>query len=333
MAEIISLKERKKIVLSFTGDFYTENPIHVKINAKGRLVVNLESPLTDNTISPALDKVNLRMREDSFFSTFSLPPVAVCLANNHIFDFGDAGLEDTLRHLNKAGVSYFGVGDESNNFNNPFRYEEKKIVIEVFGYCDDSTSPANGKRNKVAPLKVDRIKEDLKCSSADKKVVCLHWGDEENKYPSVTNISLARRIIDAGADVVIGHHAHVIQSHEIYNGKNIYYNVGNFAFDDLDVAAGWDGSKYKNRYKKKQSKNNKVGLIVDVDKDGTSARGVKYSDCVVSEACKIRDFGLPSFMAMHTLINRKNTMKIMVDRFLKNPRIPSFSQFKRFFGG
>ncbi|MBY5941292.1 CapA family protein [Halomonas sp. DP5N14-9] len=320
-------------MLSFTGDFYTENPIHVKINAKGRFVVNLESPLTDNTISPALDKVNLRMREDNFFSTFSPAPVAVCLANNHIFDFGDVGLEDTLRHLNKAGVSYFGVGDESNNFNNPFRYEEQNCVIEVFGYCDDSTTPANGTRNKVSPLRIDRIKCDLRCSSADKKIVCLHWGDEENKYPAISDISLARHIIDSGADVVIGHHAHVIQSHEVYKGKNIYYNVGNFAFDDLDVPASWDGYKYKNRYKKKQRKNNKVGLIVDVSIDGIAARGVKYRDRVVSETYKVRVFGLPSFSVMHTLINRKNTMIIMMDRFLKNPRIPSFSQFKRFFGG
>jgi poly-gamma-glutamate synthesis protein (capsule biosynthesis protein) len=140
---------------------------------------------------------------------------AVNLANNHSFDYGRQGFDDTVYTLRKAGIGYFGYG---------YRYikDVKGIEIGVLGYTGWSFP--------------NDLKEQIKADISDMKkqvslvVVCFHWGDEGKYYPNKTQIAIGHYAVDEGADLVLGTHPHVIEGIEKYNGKYIVYSLGNFIF-------------------------------------------------------------------------------------------------------
>lgn len=145
--------------------------------------------------------------------------VAVSLANNHIFDFGRDGVKSTKSELQKAGVGYFG---------DPLTIDNKVIYLTHGGY----KIAIIGYNAFLGVDTVDDTVSLIKDSRAyvDYVFVFPHWGEE---YVSATELqkTTAHNFIDAGADVVIGAHPHVIQEIEEYKGKKIYYSLGNFIFD------------------------------------------------------------------------------------------------------
>ena len=142
---------------------------------------------------------------------------AVTLANNHILNFGAEGLAQTKQWLDAAGVGYTGSPDEAYA---PWRSTENGIPIAVFGF-DDWIS------NDVEELTA-RIAEENENVFV---VVLAHWGREYEATPTEIQRTTARAFVDAGADLVVGSHPHVIQSKELYNDVWIYYSLGNFVFD------------------------------------------------------------------------------------------------------
>ncbi len=155
----------------------------------------------------------------------------VSIANNHILEQGVEGFLSTCSILEKNGIKY--VGKNCNDLSNVeiITIKGYKIGFCAFNNIHDISNPKS-----YAELNEDNIYktiENFKLLNLDYKIVSLHWGNEYIHYPSLNQIKLAHKIIDAGADIIIGHHPHVVQPVEKYRNGLIFYSMGNFLFDML----------------------------------------------------------------------------------------------------
>jgi len=321
--------------MKFIGDVFLDQPYEVGFKLKN-YIFNLEFPLS-TVGTPAQNKVNLGIDDSYILETFCTLPIAVNLANNHIMDYGEIGYEDTIQFLKKNKILYFGAGNTSNNFNNPCVVKQDNKVISLLGYCCPSAHPIFGTNtsNGAASLDLILIEKDIleQKEKSDFIVLNLHWGDEEISYPKPTDIEKARKIIDMGADLIIGHHAHVIQSMEIYKGKKIFYGIGNFLFPNLDVPSMFNGSKFTNRYKKIQNSKNRRSIIVTLDDALTISYKTTYFDdkSVFMKKTKVPKW-LPKNNKEYRLYYKVWSKMRMLELYLKNPRIPTLKQIKLFLG-
>jgi poly-gamma-glutamate synthesis protein (capsule biosynthesis protein) len=321
--------------LTFLGDVVLNKEYRIDLGLQN-FIFNLEHPLScDGT--PAKNKVNKCEERSYIEETFGKLPLAVNLANNHIADYGDVAFAKTVEFLEVNKIAYFGAGNKKNNFNNPafVEFEGKKIAL--LGYSCITTSAVFGeeKSNGSALLDQEKVLNDIELcrDSSDYIIINLHWGDENVRYPKPDDIQKARMFIDAGADLIIGHHAHVIQSFEKYKGKYIFYGLGHFLFPYQDRPANYDGEKFQNIYSPKEEQANREGLIVDMDKD----LNISYStimfdgECVKPHKANIPRW-IPKTQEQYDLYLKFRQKQKMAKSFIKNPRFPSPEQIKRFLG-
>jgi len=160
----------------------------------------------------------------------------VTLGNNHILDAGTTGLEETMGHLDDAGIEHAGAGMDLAQAREPMIFDVGGTKIGVLSYMGVpnydwawATKTAPG----TAPLLQNLMEEDIKGlrPKVDLIVVSPHWGIEYMATPEPEQVKLAHAAVDAGADVFIGGHAHWPKGIEMYKGKPIYYGVGNFLLD------------------------------------------------------------------------------------------------------
>lgn len=172
----------------------------------------------------------------------------VSVANNHSGDFGRAAFGQMLRRLKDQGVPYFGGGHTLREAHEPLVVERGGLRIALLGY--DGFFPrayeAGEDHPGVAWMDAEHIIEDIQRARtvhrADLVIPFMHWGQEHEPLASELQRTLARQMIDAGADAVIGAHPHVVQDTETYRGKPIVYSLGNFVFDGfshIDNNTGW----------------------------------------------------------------------------------------------
>ncbi|MBL8484369.1 MAG: CapA family protein [Rhodocyclaceae bacterium] len=172
---------------------------------------------------------------------------AVAVANNHSGDYGKAAFVETLQHLQAAGIAAFGGGADLRTAHAPLWIERGGLRVAVLGY--DEFKPrsfeAGASRPGVAWSEDSHVVQDIRAArraGADVVIPFMHWGWEREPEPSARQRELARRMIDAGADAVVGGHPHVTQGAEHYRGRPIIYSLGNFVFDGFRDAAtrrGW----------------------------------------------------------------------------------------------
>lgn len=177
--------------------------------------VNLETTLT--TATKKAEKKFRFKGDPGYARILTLGGIeAVNLANNHIYDYLDKGYQDTMVNLKKENIGYFG-------YEHKYITTIKDIKIGVLGYegWNDSTEVRN---------RVSRDIEELRAQGVKIVLVHFHWGIEREYVPKASQISLAHYTIDAGADLIVGHHPHVVQGIEEYKGKFIVYSLGNFMF-------------------------------------------------------------------------------------------------------
>lgn len=172
---------------------------------------------------------------------------AAGLANNHAGDFGREDFVETLAALRRAGSENFGGGKDQSEAHRAAIFERNGVRIALLGYLDFFPrwfAAASGMPG-VAWLDEDQAALDIakaRADGADVVVVVPHWGREHEPRANVRQRRIARALLDAGADAVIGGHPHVVQDYEIYKGKPIVYSLGNFVFDgfeDEDNVTGW----------------------------------------------------------------------------------------------
>ncbi len=144
------------------------------------------------------------------------------LANNHILDQGNVGLKETREHLDKIGYDYVGCPDGVAGDHSITTLRKKGYNIGMIGVS-----------NVYRKLDSEALKEKIKRleSSSDIVIVNVHWGEEYEHQFNKEQRSLAYSLIDSGADIIIGHHPHVIQGMEIHENRPIFYSLGNFIFD------------------------------------------------------------------------------------------------------
>ena len=174
---------------------------------------------------------------------------AVSLANNHSGDFGKAAFAEQLDLMRKAGLPYFGGGVDATEAHAPLIMERNGLRIALLGYVEfkPRAFEADAHRPGVAwSGEDDQVIEDIVAARtihrADIVIPYMHWGWEEEAQPSPRLREFARRMIDAGADMVVGGHPHVTQGADVYKGKPIIYSLGNFLFNGFDTDAtttGW----------------------------------------------------------------------------------------------
>lgn len=160
----------------------------------------------------------------------------VSIANNHSFDWGRVAYSDTMKHLKEKGIAYTGGGATYYEGHRATKLERNGETFCFLGYTEfayESVSNRDAKpeMNKIS---LDIIRKDIESAKKDSCgpiIVSLHWGTEYEVHPSPEQKEIAHAIIDAGALMVIGHHPHVIQDVERYNGGLIAYSLGNFVFD------------------------------------------------------------------------------------------------------
>jgi poly-gamma-glutamate synthesis protein (capsule biosynthesis protein) len=180
------------------------------------------------------------------------PDVCV-LANNHILDFGRSGLEETLRTLEAAGVTTAGAGrDEREAFAPAVVETEGGTRVAVFGYCDSSSGvprdwAAVGGRSGVAllPDLSDRTADEVGARAhAEKRrgsvvVVSLHWGSNWGFGVPKAQTRFARRLVEAGTDIVHGHSSHHPRPVEVHHGRFVAYGCGDFV-NDYEGIGGYE---------------------------------------------------------------------------------------------
>ena len=227
------MPDRKDSIL-FLGDVVPYKPLKFKNTYK--TIFNLECPITRDGI-PAKDKITLRVKENFLPDIFGTNLFCVSLANNHILDFGEKGLESTLEKLNGSKVKWFGLNMGKADNYQPLILDFNKLKIALFSVVCHSTSPVTELDNSahLSLLEVDEIIERVTQirKSVQRIIIYLHWGIEESSYPSKENILVARKLVEAGVDIVIGSHAHAPQPVEKYKGGIIAYNLGNFIMPEM----------------------------------------------------------------------------------------------------
>jgi len=162
-----------------------------------------------------------------------------CLANNHVYDHLEDGFQKTISFLDKNGIKSLGASIDNNDFKQPLIIEKNGIKIGLLNYVTNDTNPnlPKGIRVKLNWFDLKRVIKDISFlkEKVDHIVLSLHWGGrlEGGMYPDWDQPIIARKLIDAGADLIIGHHSHTVQPYEIYKGKYIFYSLGNFCFSDI----------------------------------------------------------------------------------------------------
>jgi poly-gamma-glutamate capsule biosynthesis protein CapA/YwtB (metallophosphatase superfamily) len=192
-------------------------------------IANLEGPLTYSADGMPYQSI-LRKAEPvkselvNMFDIFSL-------ANNHIMDFKMAGLLDTIVFLRSLNKGYFGVGLSRSESFQPFTTDVKKTPVAFLGFT--RWHRAGRKAAGTTPDDVRQLSRRV-CELSRLGyfvIVYAHWNYEYIDYPAPQNRRIARKLIDAGADLILGSHPHVIQGYEKYRGKFIFHSLGNFIFN------------------------------------------------------------------------------------------------------
>lgn len=209
-------------------------PVASTLNAFDFVVMNLEGPITTNPTKSTYNQNDPNHYVFTFdpevIKTLTKSNVSIVnLDNNHILNFSSEGLRETKELLGKSEVKYFG--DPS----------DRKPVYEKINDVDFAFISFNQFIRPDGDETIRQIKEAKENEREPFVVIYTHWGEEYKIEPNQYQINLARSFIDNGADIVIGSHPHVVQEKETYNGKQIYYSLGNFVFDQYfsdDVRCG-----------------------------------------------------------------------------------------------
>ena len=196
-------------------------------------IANFEGTLTDS--DEREDKTFAFKGPASFASILTEGSVeAVNTANNHSHDYGEQSFEDTLSALDNAGIVHFGYDETAV-------MDIKGVKVGMVGIYElnDHLGREQQLKDNIAKVKAD---------GAQLIIVIFHWGNETETVPDSNQTTLGRLAIDEGADLVCGHHPHVLQGIETYKGKNIVYSLGNFCFGGNSSPSDMDTMIYQQTF-------------------------------------------------------------------------------------
>ncbi|OYR44200.1 CapA family protein [Halorubrum sp. Ea8] len=254
------------------------------------LVANLECCVSERgTRWP--DKVYY-FRSDPSFAVPALEAAGasfVSLANNHILDFREPALRDTRTHLGDAGIAHAGAGTDLGAALEPAVFEAGDVTVAAFGLTDQSEAFAAAQEEPGTAFAtldpsipatrslVEGVLESARSHDPDLVVASLHWGANWETEPRRVHERFGRWLVDRGVDVVHGHSAHVLQGVEVYRGRPIVYDAGDFVDDYVD-------------YVDRQGVHNKRSALFElVVRDGDLDELFVEPTAIVDEAATIAD--------------------------------------------
>lgn len=221
---------------NFDGLLGQVKPILEKVDYS---FVNLECPIVEHDAQP-IPKCgpNLKGPREMVDALQWAGFDCFTLANNHILDYGETGMLDTLMYLNDMRADYVGGGNSLRQASETLYKSIDGRTLAVINCCEHEFSIATENSSGANPL--NPIQQYYKIQEARKNanyvLVIVHGGHEHYQLPSPRMKETYRFFVDAGADAVINHHQHCYSGYEVYKGKPIFYGIGNFLFD-------WDGER------------------------------------------------------------------------------------------
>lgn len=243
-------RQEDSLVFMATGDILLGGPVQKEIDIHGYdyllsgvapvlrsgdlVLANLEGPVAASG-HPVKKRFRFRMAPDALAALREAGVNMVTLANNHTLDYGRVALADTFENLRCQGIDYMGAGHNEKEANQPLIINKNNLRIGFLAYTVFPTYGVSHDPRRVSvarPLKQSLVRQRIKQlkSQVDLVIVSFHWGWEFHTKPSVLQRQWAHIAINAGADLILGHHPHVLQTRERYKGKLIVYSLGNFVF-------------------------------------------------------------------------------------------------------
>ena len=217
---------------NYGADYFLQNVKDI-FSTDDLTIANFEGPLTDS--DEREDKTFAFKAPASYASILTGGSVeAVNTANNHSHDYGEQSFDDTLAALDDAGIVHFGYDETAV-------MDVKGIKVGLVGIYElyDHLEREQQLKDNIAKVKAD---------GAQLIVVIFHWGNETETVPDSNQTTLGRIAIDEGADLVCGHHPHVLQGIETYKGRNIVYSLGNFCFGGNSSPSDMDTMIYQQTF-------------------------------------------------------------------------------------
>lgn len=251
----LTVMSNKNIYLGLAGDVMIGRGVNEVISRKGYLypwgnileilrrtdinIVNLETALTNS--NQEVPKVfNFKASPDKVKTLAEARITAVSLANNHILDFSEKGMVETMHTLQAAGIKYAGAGLNEEEAAQPAIIVKNNFRLGLLSFTDNERSWAarpnysginyidisnsNDKRRALSSVK--QLRKDV-----DVLVVSLHWGPNMREEPSAPFVDFAHQLVEEGGDIIHGHSAHIFQAIEVYRNKLILYDTGDFVDD------------------------------------------------------------------------------------------------------
>lgn len=213
--------------------------IRAELSGANLVLANLENPVAAGGRPDPLQDPNVTFRAapESLAVLTGIGVNVVSLGNNHMLDYGDEALVETLEHLDAAGIGRVGAGRDYREANAPLLLElaGRRVAVLSHGFVYSvNTRMATRARPGIADHRIERILPRIRrlAASGHDVVVAVHWGFEYRFFPLPYQMRQARRMIDAGARLVLGHGPHYPQGIETYRGREIVYSLGNFIFDE-----------------------------------------------------------------------------------------------------
>lgn len=197
-------------------------------------VFNLEGPVSDKGQNVG-SIYSFHMSTSTFDVVKEIGFDLASFTNNHVGDWGREAFDDTLTRAEVAGIPLIGAGTSYASTSEPVIVEKNGMRIGFLGFSDvgPAQMKAGTSTSGILLLSDPNLEMIIKRAQmqVDELVVSIHWGDEYKKYPTEKQKEFGHKIIDWGAKLIVGHHPHVIEPLEEYNGGLIVYSLGNFVFD------------------------------------------------------------------------------------------------------
>ena len=243
VGDMIFDRDVKELITETNGE-EPLSQVAARLAAADITVGNLESPLSDGGNRDKAKTIAFRGDPRGVAGLARAGFDFLSLANNHILDYGADALDDTVRLLDEHGIGYAGAGPDRSAAWAPAVAQRKGATVAFLSFShilpagfvatDSRAGLARGLNNMGT---VEEAIRSVK-SEYDYVIVSFHWGAEYEDDCSGDQVEDAHRAIDAGADMVMGHHPHVIQAVEYYNGRLIAYSLGDFVFDHYSRKTG-----------------------------------------------------------------------------------------------
>lgn len=195
-------------------------------------ICNLEGPLTNHSSPELKSGPNIKASPDSINGIVKLGVSCLCLANNHIMDYGKQGYIETVYTIKNKGIDYVGSGDNIEDIKKYILFKDNNVTVALYNVCEEEFNRAYIDYPGCNIFDTIDTYEDIGKlkKSVDFVIVTYHGGVEEFRYPSPIVRERFHKFVDAGADFVTAQHSHCVGAYEEYKGATLLYGQGNFQF-------------------------------------------------------------------------------------------------------